>query len=114
MTKQEQQQAIMDSLRDLKELPYVEHVNFVATPRNEGHLDVQAVNISLDLDTDPALERYPELKERVHPPAGMKVYVTGGPAILHDMQEASKHDIAKSEAIGLPIALIVLLIVLEH
>ena len=41
----------------------------------------------------------------------MNVYVTGGPAILHDMQEASKHDIAKSEAIGLPIALIVLLIV---
>ncbi|MBA2944088.1 MMPL family transporter [Paenibacillus sp. CGMCC 1.16610] len=111
MTKQEQQMAIMDSLSELKKLPYVENVNFVAAPRNEGHLNVQAVNVSLDLDTDPALEKYPELKERVQPPAGMKVYVTGGPAILHDMQEASKHDIAKSEAIGLPIALIVLLIV---
>lgn len=111
MTEKSQQQAIMDSLSDLKKLSYVESVNFVTSPRNEGHLDVQAVTVSLDLDTDPALEKYPELKEHVHPPAGMKVYVTGGPAILHDMQEASKHDIAKSEAIGLPIALIVLLIV---
>uniref|UniRef100_UPI0035E44E70 MMPL family transporter n=1 Tax=Paenibacillus planticolens TaxID=2654976 RepID=UPI0035E44E70 len=111
MTEKAQQQAIMDSLSELKKLPYVESVNFITTPRNEGHTDVQAVTVSLDLDTDPALEKYPELKERVHPPAGMKVYVTGGPAILHDMQEASKHDIAKSEAIGLPIALIVLLIV---
>jgi RND superfamily putative drug exporter len=111
MTEKAHQQAIMDSLSDMKKLPYVESVKFVSTPRNEGHLDVQAVTVSLHLGTDPALEKYPELKERVHPPTGMNVYVTGGPAILHDMQEASKHDIAKSEAIGLPIALIVLLIV---
>ncbi|WP_437180077.1 MMPL family transporter [Paenibacillus andongensis] len=111
MTDKVHQQAIMDSLSELKKLSYVESVKFVATPRNEGHRDVLAVNVSLNLDTDPALEKYPELKERVHPPTGMNVYVTGGPAILHDMQEASKHDIAKSEAIGLPIALIVLLIV---
>lgn len=111
MTDKVHQQAIMDSLNELTKLPYVESVKFVATPRKEGHLDVMAVTVSLNLDTDPALEKYPELKERVHPPNGMNVYVTGGPAILHDMQEASKHDIAKSEAIGLPIALIVLLIV---
>ncbi|WP_156390257.1 MULTISPECIES: MMPL family transporter [unclassified Paenibacillus] len=111
MTDKVHQQAILDSLSELTKLPYVESAKFVATPRNEGHLDVLAVTVSLNLDTDPALEKYPELKERVHPPTGMNVYVTGGPAILHDMQEASKHDIAKSEAIGLPIALIVLLIV---
>ncbi|MEC0231115.1 MMPL family transporter [Paenibacillus alba] len=111
MTEERHQQTIMDSLNELKQLPYVESVKFVTTPRNEGYRNVQAVTLSLKLDTDPALEKYPELKGFVHPPSGMKVYVTGGPAILHDMQEASKHDIAKSEAIGLPIALIVLLIV---
>ena len=42
--------------------PYVEGVKFVSTPRNEGHLDVQAVTVSLELETDPALEKYPELK----------------------------------------------------
>jgi RND superfamily putative drug exporter len=111
ITVKDQQDAIMASLTKLKELPYVEDVKFVTTPRNEGHLDIQAVSVSLTLDTDPALEAYPELKSLVHPPAGMDVYVTGGPAILYDMQVASKHDIAKSEAIGLPIALLVLLIV---
>lgn len=111
LTEKTQQQAIMDSLGKLKELPYVESVKFVASPRNEGHLDVQATTVSLRLDTDLALEKFPELKALVYPPSGMDVYVTGGPAILYDMQQASKHDIAKSEAIGLPIALIVLLIV---
>jgi RND superfamily putative drug exporter len=111
LTDTTQKQAIMDSLDKLKELPYVDSVKFVASPRSEGHLDVQATAVSLSLDTDLALEKYPELKALVNPPAGMDVYVTGGPAVLYDMQQASKHDIAKSEAIGLPIALIVLVVV---
>ncbi|OCT11660.1 MMPL family protein [Paenibacillus pectinilyticus] len=111
LTGKDQQQVIMDSLGELRKLPYVESVKFITAARNEGHTDVQGVTVSLKLDTDPALEKYPELKALVHAPANMKVYVTGGPAILYDMQEASKHDIAKSEAIGLPIALIVLLFV---
>lgn len=110
-TDKAQQSAIMDSLNELKKLPYVTGIDLVTAPRNEGQTNVQAVTVSLDLDTDPALEKYPEIQERVHAPSGMNVYVTGGPAILHDMQVASKRDIAKSEAIGLPIALIVLLIV---
>ncbi|MFD0692503.1 MMPL family transporter [Paenibacillus sp. GCM10027628] len=111
LTTVKQQEAIMNSLAELKKLPYVDSVRFVATTRNQGHQDVQAVVVALNLDTDPALTKYPEIKERVHPPEGMKVYVSGGPAILYDMQVASKRDIAKSEAIGLPIALVVLLIV---
>ncbi|MDD9265950.1 MMPL family transporter [Paenibacillus sp. GCM10023248] len=111
LTGPAQMSAIMDSLTELKQLPYVTSVNFMTAPRSEGQTNVQAVTIALDLDTDPALEKFPELQSLVQAPPGMKVYVTGGPAILHDMQVASKHDIAKSEAIGLPIALIVLLIV---
>ncbi|MGG1519665.1 MMPL family transporter [Paenibacillus oryzisoli] len=111
LTDKANQQAIMDSLQDLKKLPYVASVAFVAAPRSEGYADTQAVAVSLKLDTDQALDKYPELKAAVHKPAGMNVYVTGGPAILYDMQQASKHDIAKSESIGLPIALVVLLVV---
>jgi putative drug exporter of the RND superfamily len=111
LTKADEKQEIMDSLHDLKNLPYVQNVSFSATPRNAGHNDVQTVAVALNLKTDPALEKYPEIKKTVKPPAGMKVYVSGGPAILYDMQQASKHDIAKSEAIGLPIALLVLLVV---
>ncbi|MFC5451990.1 MMPL family transporter [Paenibacillus aestuarii] len=111
LTEERQKQAILDELADLGKLPYVENISFVSSPRNEGHRDVQAVSVALSLDTDPALEKYPELKSRVRAPAGMNVYVTGGPAIMYDMQTASKRDIAKSEAIGLPIALAVLLFV---
>jgi putative drug exporter of the RND superfamily len=111
LTGASEKKAIMDSLGGLKKLPYVQNVSFSETPRHDGHNDVQSVNVALNLKTDQALEKYPEIKETVKPPAGMQVYVSGGPAILYDMQQASKHDIAKSEAIGLPIALLVLLVV---
>ncbi|MBD0382734.1 MMPL family transporter [Paenibacillus sp. WST5] len=111
LTEERHREVIMNSLADLKKLPYIEDVSFVSTSRKEGHRDVQAVVVGLSLDTDPALAKYPEIKERVHPPDGMNVYVSGGPAILYDMQVASKRDIAKSEAIGLPMALVVLLII---
>ncbi|NEW07797.1 MMPL family transporter [Paenibacillus sp. SYP-B3998] len=111
LTEEHHKQDIMKSLVELKRLSYVESVDFVSTPRHEGNREVQAVVVALSLETDLALEKYPELKERVQPPSGMNVYVSGGPAILYDMQVASKRDIAKSEAIGLPIALVVLLIV---
>ncbi|WJH34769.1 MMPL family transporter [Paenibacillus sp. CC-CFT747] len=67
--------------------------------------------MNLELGTDASLEKYPDIREKTVPPAGMKVDVTGGPAILYDMQQASKSDIAKAEVIGLPIALIVLLLI---
>jgi len=111
LTEERHMKAILDALSDLGKLPYVENISFVSSPRSVGHRDVQAVSVALSLDTDPALEKYPELKSRVRVPAGMNVYVTGGPAIMYDMQTASKRDIAKSEAIGLPIALVVLLLV---
>jgi RND superfamily putative drug exporter len=111
LTADKQKQAILDSLNELKKLPFVESVAFESSPRKPGSEHVQTVAVALNLVTDAALERYPEVKSLIAPPAGMKVYVSGGTAILYDMQQASKRDIAKSEAIGLPIALLVLLVV---
>jgi RND superfamily putative drug exporter len=111
LTQEDEKQAILDSLNSLKKLPYVQSVTFSTTPRVEGHLDVQTVIVGLKLNTDSALEQYPEIKRTIKPPVGMKVFVSGGPAILYDMQQASKSDIMKSEVIGLPIALLVLLVV---
>jgi RND superfamily putative drug exporter len=113
LTQESQKQLIMDSLSGLKELPYIQSVSFSSTPRNDGHNDVQTVIVALKLETDLALAKYPEIKKMVKPPEGMNVYVSGGPAILYDMQQASKSDIAKSEAIGLPLALLVLLVVFD-
>lgn len=102
--------SILDSLRPLEELRYVQEPTFIGSPALGGR-KVQTVNVPLDLRTDEALERYPDLKSRIQAPSGMNVHVTGGTAVLYDMQEASKKDIVKAEAIGLPIALIVLLLV---
>jgi RND superfamily putative drug exporter len=116
-------QTILDSLSELRQLPYVVDIALNKASRlpkeqinaqngsklNPDH--ILAVNVYVRLNANEALDRYPELKSRVHAPEGMQVQLTGGTAILYDMQEASKKDIVKSEAIGLPIAVIVLLII---
>jgi RND superfamily putative drug exporter len=111
LTADKQKQVILDSLEELGELPFVESISFEATPRKIEKNDVQTVNVALSLDSDSALLQYPEIRQLIVAPTGMKVYITGGTAILYDMQEASKNDIVKAEMIGLPIALVVLLIV---
>ncbi|WP_409345255.1 MMPL family transporter [Paenibacillus sp. MBLB4367] len=113
LTDPGEQQRIMASLEELRKLPFVADVQPIAAPRKEaeGGEHVLAVGVTFHLTTDEALARYPEVKGLISAPEGMKVYVTGGTAIMYDMQQASKNDIAKSEIIGLPIALIVLLII---
>jgi uncharacterized membrane protein YdfJ with MMPL/SSD domain len=44
-------------------------------------------------------------------PAGAEVFVTGAPAIQHDLDPIFKRDLQKGESIALPIALLVLLLV---
>ncbi|MNI00003.1 Membrane protein YdfJ [compost metagenome] len=111
LTEESHKQDIMESLTELRKLPYVEQISFETSPRIGNNLEVQTVVVALHLETDLALEYFPEMKKLIVPPSGMNVYVSGGTAILYDMQQASKKDIVKAEMIGLPIALIVLLIV---
>lgn len=111
MADPRQTDAIAASLEEVKQLPYVAALELNRTPRLQDKGTIQSFNVTLRLDTDQALDRYPDIRSHIRPPQGMAVYVTGGTAIMYDMQEASRSDIAKSELIGLPIALIVLLIV---
>jgi RND superfamily putative drug exporter len=111
LTSSDSRKAILDSLQEMKGLPEVGEVAFAAEEPLGGRTDLTTVTIGLRLNSDEALDHYPGLKKLIHAPNGMKVYVTGGTAILYDMSQASKKDIAKSEMIGLPIALIVLLAV---
>ncbi|WP_193571441.1 MMPL family transporter [Paenibacillus psychroresistens] len=113
---------ILDSLNDLRKLPYVMDVALVQASRlpiehfehvssNLKQENVQAVNVFVQLNGDQALDHYADIKALIHAPTGMQVSLTGGTAILFDMQDASKKDIVKSEVIGLPIAVVVLLII---
>jgi RND superfamily putative drug exporter len=115
-------QKILDSLSELRKLPYVMDVSLVKASRlpvahfkgkaqNLKQENIQAVNVFVRLNADQALDHYANIKDKVRAPDGMQVSFTGGTAILFDMQDASKKDIVKSEVIGLPIAVVVLLII---
>lgn len=113
LTQQGAMQRIMDALEPVRKLSYISSIEFNQASRTsiEHSNQVQSVSIVLDTDTNEALEKYPELREVIKAPEGLKLYITGGTPVLYDMQEASKSDIMKAETIGLPIALIVLLFV---
>jgi RND superfamily putative drug exporter len=111
LTSEEQKQKILASLQPFQNAAFVENISFEYKTRNPGNLDVQAVNVSLNLNYDDALQRFPEIQKLVVAPEGMNAYLSGGTAVLYDLQQASKKDIVKAEMIGLPIALLILLLV---
>lgn len=51
-----------------------------------------------------------DLRDTLHDAEGLKVAITGEPVIVKDLNQASQEDLAKAEMIGLPIALIVLIL----
>lgn len=96
----------------LKQEPYVSDVRIRKEGRqDDARQDVVAVHVILNLDTNEALERYPEIRSQIPNLPQADTYVSGSTPVYYDMQEASKRDIVKSELIGLPIALVVLLAV---
>ncbi|WP_199624772.1 MMPL family transporter [Paenibacillus alkalitolerans] len=111
MTGRDATQTILDSLAELKNLPYVANISIIETTRLADRNDIQSVLVELTVSRTEALVKYPEFRSLIAAPEGMKVYVNGGTATLYDVQQATKKDMAKSELMGLPIALIVLLLI---
>ncbi|TJY38258.1 MMPL family transporter [Cohnella pontilimi] len=103
--------AILSSLDNLRKLSYVRSVKVNDTPRLNKNSGLQSVHIELALSKTEALDKYPEIRSKVRPPAGMHVFVDGPTATLYDIQQATKNDLSKSERLGLPIALFVLLLI---
>ncbi|HWO96007.1 MAG TPA: MMPL family transporter [Bacillus sp. (in: firmicutes)] len=64
------------------------------------YFDEEAAELDEEID---ALRALPFAKE------GISVQLTGEPVVVKDMNKASQEDLAKAEAIGLPVALVVLL-----
>ena len=68
-------------------------------------------NVISTLDLAGAKTRTDDLVRAIGQPAGTRAYVTGAPAIQHDLDPIFSRDLAKGESIALPIALVVLLLV---
>nr|WP_255570830.1 MMPL family transporter [Cohnella sp. CFH 77786] len=102
---------ILTSLDPLRRLPYVRRISVNETPRTSNRTGVQSVHVEMSLDTFAAVDKYPSVRNLIHPPKDMKVFVDGATATLYDIQQATKKDLSKSEMLGLPIALVVLLLI---
>lgn len=104
-------QRMESTLAALKRQSFVRNITFRMQGRNGDRNDVMAACVQLNINTDETLNRYADIRRLIIDNPDMNIYVTGATPVHYDMQTASKHDIIKSELIGLPIALIVLLFV---
>ncbi|MGG5253485.1 MMPL family transporter [Neobacillus sp. SM06] len=66
--------------------------------------------LTFDKDSESLGKEIRQLKKIIKDKPGMKVTLTGEPIIVQDLNKASQEDLAKAEMIGLPIALIVLIL----
>ena len=69
-------------------------------------------DIATPLDLQHAKGRTDELREALRDPGGRRAYVTGQPAIQHDLDPIFSGDLRRGEAVALPIAFLVLVAVL--
>lgn len=110
LTKEAKQQ-INDSLSRLKKEPAVNSIQLRTKGRVGMRTDVIAAHVLLNMDMNEALQQYSTLRKLITATPHMSAYATGPIPVRYDMQVASKNDIVKSELIGLPVALLVLLFV---
>lgn len=95
----------------LESLQEIEEINAITSPVGVENLNSNGYAYGL-LDFDTTVTDYfpiiDELREKLGENNG--IFITGEPVISKDINMASQNDLIKAEAIGLPIALIVLLL----
>ncbi|PLS03315.1 MMPL family transporter [Neobacillus cucumis] len=111
LTSEDEIKTILNSLNALKKKNYVESININQNARLKKDKGIQSVIVKLKLNGPEALDRFPEMRKLIPKPREMDIFIDGSTATLYDVQKATKHDLAKSEMIGLPIALSVLLFI---
>lgn len=102
---------ILASLKPVEELDYVTHMAISDVGQNKEKNHIQSVRIGLDLTESEALHEFPQIRSLIPTPTGTEVFVNGPIATLYDIQTATKSDLLKAELVGLPIALLVLLLI---
>lgn len=111
LTSYQAKKEILQSLHPLNKLDYIKNIQINQTPRLKKKKGIQSVVVELSLKSPQALNHFTEVRRLITQPVGMNVYIDGNIATLYDTQRAIKQDLAHSEIIGLPIALIVLLFI---
>jgi uncharacterized membrane protein YdfJ with MMPL/SSD domain len=78
------------------------------SPLLEAAPGVVYVQIATPLENQDASKLTPEMRAAIGEPEGVETYLSGYPAINHDTQEIFNEDLARGEAIAIPIALLVM------
>jgi RND superfamily putative drug exporter len=101
---------INDSLEKAEEIPAVQNV--ISPFTREGMIKNNYAYglLTFEKDAESLGETIDQLRSILKNNDGMKVSITGEPVIVKDLNQASQEDLAKAEMIGLPIALIVLVL----
>src|SRR6185503_1196595 len=66
--------------------------------------------IATPLENQDASKATPKLRAAIGHPAGIATYVSGFPAINHDTQKIFNEDLGRGESIGVPIAILVMIV----
>lgn len=105
------QATIVQSLQPLVDKGIAEAPLWMTTKKLDPSPKVIGLQLPLKLTTDESIKKYGSIRAQIEAPKDMKVYASGGSAVLYDLSKASKKDALRAEMIGIPIALIVLIIV---
>ena len=95
----------------LNEISVIEEIDNIVSPLDNSSM-VNGEYQYAQLDFDYTTKNYPEIVKNIRAITDEinGVTLTGGPVISNDINAASQKDLIQAEAIGLPIALIVLLL----
>jgi len=112
LTEAEQKQKILRAIEPLAELPYILGYQWVDLPRQENSTHIQVISVALDKNDDEIMKVLDtEIRPKIKELNQIQLSITGRAALMIDSQKASKEGMVKAEVIGLPIALIVLLLI---
>jgi len=113
-------EAVVSALRALAEVPEVVQV-LAPFPPFSPHPSRPMVSedgrtvwalVSMDLSIEEALDRFPDLRARAEvPDPRVRLYITGGIAIFHDINRLSEEDLQRGERVTFPLVLVVLVVV---
>jgi RND superfamily putative drug exporter len=107
--------AVDTALADLRGHEHVTGTVGYADTRDPRFVSTQGdatyVVVQLDLTNEESVAFVDELRERIHPPAGLTFQLTGYGPVTLDSAEQSEADLQRAEVVSLPIAAIILIFV---
>jgi RND superfamily putative drug exporter len=111
LTSDDEKEKILLSLESLKQSPNVTGIMFNPANRIKEDAGIQSLLVQLDLSENDAVQAFDDLKSLIDVPDEMTLYITGNPSFLNDFDTASKKGIVRAEMIGLPIAIVILVLI---